>query len=249
MRAPREQRHRGDHAEQAAVERHAALPDREDLERIGGVVARLVEQHVAEPAADDDAEHAVEQQVLDVAAGPAGRGDTAAGATRTRGEEQEQAEADQVGQAVPVDRRSAGRSSRGRARSGRTAGARACGDDTRPHRCPAKRASRRRRIDPRDSPMPTSPPCRSTAAPRNITEGVARAPNRSMYYAHRLRGGRLRQADDRRRQRPLDDHAVQLGPAEARRRRRRRHRGGRRQRRRSSARRPSATAWRWAPRA
>ena len=83
----------------------------------------------------------------------------------------------------------------------------------------------------------------------NITEGVARAPNRSMYYAHGLPGGRLQQADDRRRQRPLDDHAVQLGPAEAGRRRGRRHRGSRRQRRRSSARRPSPTAWRWAPRA
>ncbi len=63
--------HRDDHAEQAAVERHAALPDREDLERMRGVVAGLVEEHVAEPAADDDAEHAVEQQVLDVAPGPA----------------------------------------------------------------------------------------------------------------------------------------------------------------------------------
>ena len=46
----------------------------------------------------------------------------------------------------------------------------------------------------------------------------------------RLRGRRLQEADDRRRQRPLDDHAVQLRPAEARRRGRRRHRGSRRQR-------------------
>ena len=74
---------------------------------------------------------------------------------------------------------------------------------------------------------------------RNITEGVARAPNRSMYYALGYEEGDFKQADDRRRQRPLDDHAVQLGPAEAGRRRRRRHRGGRRQRRRSSARRRS----------
>ncbi len=38
---------------------------------------------------------------------------------------------------------------------------------------------------------------------KNITEGVARAPNRSMYYAMGYKEERLRQADDRRRQRPL----------------------------------------------
>jgi hypothetical protein len=34
---------------------------------MGGVEAGLVEEDVAEPAADDGAEHAVEEQVLDVA--------------------------------------------------------------------------------------------------------------------------------------------------------------------------------------
>ena len=102
MRDAREQRHRDDHAEQAAVERHAALPDREDLERMGGVEAGLVEQHVAEPAADDGAEHAVEEQVLDVATRPAARRELRQ-ARPPRGEEEEQAEADQVGDAVPVD--------------------------------------------------------------------------------------------------------------------------------------------------
>ena len=38
-----------------------------DLQRMRGVVARLVEQHVAEAPADHDAEHAEEQQVFDVA--------------------------------------------------------------------------------------------------------------------------------------------------------------------------------------
>ena len=47
-----EQDHRRDHAEEAAVEAHAALPDREDFERMGEVVARLVEQHLAEAAAE-----------------------------------------------------------------------------------------------------------------------------------------------------------------------------------------------------
>ena len=85
------------------MKRHAALPDREDLERIRGVVAGLVEKHIAEPATDHGAHDAVEQQVLDVAAGPAGGG-VLGQARAAHGEEQEQGEADQVGQAVPVDR-------------------------------------------------------------------------------------------------------------------------------------------------
>src|SRR2546430_3011804 len=49
------------HAEKAAVEAHAALPDLEDLQRMNEVVERLVEQHVAESPAQDYAEHTVEQ--------------------------------------------------------------------------------------------------------------------------------------------------------------------------------------------
>ena len=60
------------HAEEAAVEAHAALPQLEDLERMREVVARLVEQHVAQAPAEDHAEHAVEQHVVDVARMPAG---------------------------------------------------------------------------------------------------------------------------------------------------------------------------------
>ena len=50
-----------------------------------------------------DAEHAVEQQVLDVAPRPAARG-VLRQAHAQRGEQEEQAEGDQVGDAVPVDR-------------------------------------------------------------------------------------------------------------------------------------------------
>ena len=53
------------HAEQAAVERHAALPDLEGLERVAEVEVRPVEQDVAEPAAQHDAERDVEQQVVE----------------------------------------------------------------------------------------------------------------------------------------------------------------------------------------
>ena len=68
----REHPHRDEHAEEAAVEAHAALPDREDLERMRGVIERLVEEHVAQAPAEDHAEHAVEQHVVDVARMPAG---------------------------------------------------------------------------------------------------------------------------------------------------------------------------------
>ena len=55
------------------MKRHASFPYRDDLEQMLGVVARLVEQDVAEPTAEHGAEDAVEKQVLDVAPGPAAR--------------------------------------------------------------------------------------------------------------------------------------------------------------------------------
>jgi hypothetical protein len=55
------------------VEAHAALPHREDLERVIEEVHRLVEQHVAEPAAEDHAEHAVEEHVVYIVCTPAGQ--------------------------------------------------------------------------------------------------------------------------------------------------------------------------------
>ena len=49
--------YRQQHAEKPAVKRHATVPDREDLRRMRRVVAGLVEQNVAEPSAEDHAEH------------------------------------------------------------------------------------------------------------------------------------------------------------------------------------------------
>ena len=63
---PARERHGEHHAEQPAVERHAALPDGEDLERMREVVARLVEQHVAQPPAEDHAEHGEEYEVVEL---------------------------------------------------------------------------------------------------------------------------------------------------------------------------------------
>ena len=56
------------HAERAAVERHPAMPQIERLQRVLDVVARLVEQHIADPPAEHDAERRPYQEIVDVAA-------------------------------------------------------------------------------------------------------------------------------------------------------------------------------------
>ena len=48
------------------MEAHSALPHRKDFERVREVVERLVEEDVAQAAAEDHAEHAVHQHVVDV---------------------------------------------------------------------------------------------------------------------------------------------------------------------------------------
>jgi len=95
-----EQRHRDDDAEKAAVKTHAAFPQLEDVERVGQVFQRLVEQHVAQPPAEDDAEHAVEQHVVEHVHGPAGpRPMRDAPAP----EHDDLQKGDEVHEAVPVD--------------------------------------------------------------------------------------------------------------------------------------------------
>ena len=66
LRDPREEHHRQDRAEEAAVERHAAVPQREDLERVLGEAREIVEEHVADAAAEDDAERAPDDEIVDV---------------------------------------------------------------------------------------------------------------------------------------------------------------------------------------
>ncbi len=50
------------------MEGHAALPYREDFERICRIVARLVEEHVAQAAAENDARDGKEDQVIKLGA-------------------------------------------------------------------------------------------------------------------------------------------------------------------------------------
>ena len=180
------------------MERHAAFPHCEDLERIGGVVAGLVEQHITDPAADHRAHDAVEQQVLDVAAGPAGGGVLRLAGPSHR-EEQEQGETDQVSQAVPVDRdRQADlrEVERDRIELGMNEHAEMIRGAL------WRGRSRHRRIVPavplprvRDADQPPFPE-------HHRGRGACAEPLDVL--RHRLRGRRLRQADDRRRQRALD---------------------------------------------
>jgi hypothetical protein len=55
-----------DHAQKAAVERHAAFPDDQDLQRMGQEVARLIEEDVAQPSAQDDTERRPQEEVVDL---------------------------------------------------------------------------------------------------------------------------------------------------------------------------------------
>ena len=62
----REQHHRDDAAGEAAVERHAALPQLHDLDRVGGKERKVIEQHVADAAAEDDAERHPDHEIVEV---------------------------------------------------------------------------------------------------------------------------------------------------------------------------------------
>src|SRR4029453_12775585 len=61
------------HAEQPAGKAHPPLPHGKYLERMRKIIERLVENDVAEAPAEDHAEHAVEQHVVDVAGMPSGQ--------------------------------------------------------------------------------------------------------------------------------------------------------------------------------
>jgi hypothetical protein len=60
------------HADEAAVEGHAAFPHRQDIFRVAEVIAGFVEQHLAQAPAQHHAEDAPEQQVVQFGVAPAG---------------------------------------------------------------------------------------------------------------------------------------------------------------------------------
>ena len=66
----REHDGRDQHAGHAAVERHAAIPDMKHVEPALGDHVMAVKNAPADAAADDDADGAVENEVVDVERGP-----------------------------------------------------------------------------------------------------------------------------------------------------------------------------------
>src|SRR5690606_37409999 len=61
-----EEDHRQDGAEKAAMERQATMPDGEDLKRVGGEARQVVEKHIADAAADDDADGRPKDEIVDI---------------------------------------------------------------------------------------------------------------------------------------------------------------------------------------
>src|SRR5439155_22418991 len=58
-----------DHADEYAIERHAALPDREDGERLTNVGVEIIEENVIKSASDHDAQDQIEQQIVQIVRG------------------------------------------------------------------------------------------------------------------------------------------------------------------------------------
>ena len=87
------------------MERHAAAPDGQHVERMGEVVAGLVEQDVADPAAQDDAQRDIEEEVVD----GLGRDLPARALHQPPHEPPAEHDAGDVGQRVPADRERADR--------------------------------------------------------------------------------------------------------------------------------------------
>src|SRR5579885_3407053 len=63
---PTEQNERRDDAEPAAMKRHAAMPQRSDLQGMRCVVVEIVEEDIAGAAAEHDAERRPYEEIVDV---------------------------------------------------------------------------------------------------------------------------------------------------------------------------------------
>ncbi len=112
LAAAREQDQRDDDAGTAAVERHAALPELQDRERVREVLAGLIEQHIAEPPAEDDGDNRPHEEVVELERGCGGR--------RLLGEPDAVAPSDQEVRRCTPARTSATRTAPASSRTGRT---------------------------------------------------------------------------------------------------------------------------------
>ena len=61
-----EEPHRDENANEPAVKRHAAFPHLEQVQRVFEHVVPPVDEGIANPTADDDAEHPIEDQIVDL---------------------------------------------------------------------------------------------------------------------------------------------------------------------------------------
>ena len=100
-----EEDHRQRGAEKAAVERHAAVPDLEDLQRVGEVDRQIVEQHIADASAGDDADRRPDDEIVDVGGlhRRAGRAPQALIGDQPLGVPPADEDADDIGQRIPAD--------------------------------------------------------------------------------------------------------------------------------------------------
>ena len=178
------------------MEAHAALPELEDLQRMREVIERLVEQHVAQPAADDHADHPVEQHVVDVARMPA-RQQVLARPPLAQDDEQD--EADEIHEPVPADRERSELNGHGiELRVNQHGGHASARRPALKLRAPIIRE--RLQSGPAREPPPGNrlryrlPVQGASRMPNNrrsqiITQGVARSPNRSMLRAVGFKDG------------------------------------------------------------
>src|SRR5262249_44565415 len=63
---PGKERHGEDGTEKTAMERHAAMPKRDDLGRIGREAGQVIKEDVADASAEDDAKGGIDDEVVDV---------------------------------------------------------------------------------------------------------------------------------------------------------------------------------------
>src|ERR1700704_3256648 len=100
----REQDDRKHAAEEAAMERHAALPELQALPGVLGEIARIVDQHIADASAEDDAERHPEDEVVVVGDGEWRRPTPERIAADDRARiEPAQKDTDDIGERIPAD--------------------------------------------------------------------------------------------------------------------------------------------------
>ena len=100
-----EKHHGEDRAEKAAMERHAAMPEGDDLDRVVGEAGQIVEEDVADATAKNDAERSIDDEVVDIdglhrracRAPQRRRGNQALGVPPS------EQDADDIGERVPAD--------------------------------------------------------------------------------------------------------------------------------------------------